>query len=265
MGELRTEKVAVTLSGKQILNGISLILPEGRITAIIGPNGSGKSTYLKTLAKNLQPSGGSVFFSGQDLRTVKGRDFAKKLAVLYQSPKAPGDITVRDLVEYGRFPHQTWWKGQSGEEKEIVAWSMAQTGLTEYAERPVITLSGGEQQRAWIAMALAQKPKTLLLDEPTTYLDIAHQLEILELIARLNQETGLSVVMVLHDLNQAAKYADQLVVFHQGAAIAAGDPAEVLTPALLRQVFKVEVNLWHDKDNKPVFVTKGLAQEPAQD
>jgi len=258
MGDFQTKQVFVSLSGKKILENISLVLHKGTITAIIGPNGSGKSTLLKTLAKNLLPSGGCVYFSGTDLRSLSGKELARKLAVLYQSPKAPADITVQDLVEYGRFPHLNWWKGKTNEDRELVLWAMRQTGLSEYAARPVVTLSGGEQQRAWIAMALAQKPQTLVLDEPTAYLDIAHQLEIMELLKRLNRENGLSVVMVLHDLNHAAQYADTVVALSKGQVAAVGSPAEVITAKLLREVFEVEVDFWLDADKKPVFIARSL-------
>ncbi len=261
MAEFQAKHVAVSLGGKEILENISLVLEQGKITAIIGPNGSGKSTFLKTLAKNLLPSDGCVYFGGQDLRLLSRKELARKLAVLYQSSQAPSDITVQDLVEYGRFPHVSWWKGKTDKDRGLVLWAMRQTGLTEYAQRAVVTLSGGEQQRAWIAMALAQQPQTLILDEPTAYLDIAHQLEIMELLKRLNRDSGLSVVMVLHDLNQAAKYADTVVVLCKGQVAAAGRPAEVITAAMLREVFEVEGDLWLDNEKRPVFIAKGLVQK----
>lgn len=258
MIELQAKNVLVSLNDKRILENISLGISKGKITSIIGPNGSGKSTFIKTIARSLPPSSGCVYLNGQDMRSLGSKELAKRVAVLYQSSRAPNDVTVKDLVEYGRFPYQNWWKGQSDQDREVVEWALRQTGLSNYTERPVVTLSGGEQQRAWIAMALAQKPQMLILDEPTTYLDIAHQLEIMELIKRLNSESGLSVIMVLHDLNQAAKYSDTTIVLYKGRIAAVGTPAEVITAEILRSVFKVEVELWHDDEKRPVFITRGL-------
>jgi iron complex transport system ATP-binding protein len=264
MTALKTHNVCLALSGKRILSEVTLAINIGKITTIIGPNGSGKSTLLKTLSKSLMPSSGTVYFSGKDLRHINAKELARQMAVLYQSSKAPNDVTVKDLVAYGRFPHQSWWKGIAGEDRDVVEWAMKQTGVEELADRPVATLSGGEQQRAWIALALAQQPQTLILDEPTTYLDIAHQLEILELIKNLNRESGLTVVMVLHDLNHAAKYSDSIIVLQRGEIVAAGAPAEVVTADMLRSVFEVEVDLWHDQERKPVFIARGLAAKTAE-
>lgn len=253
--------LSVTLQGKNILTGIDLTLETGKITSVIGPNGSGKSTLLKVFSKVLSPSGGTVQFNGRNLTGVSSREMARHMAVLFQSSRAPGDVTVRELVEYGRFPHQRWWKGVTDEDRGIVDWALSQTSLENLADRTVTTLSGGEQQRAWIAMALAQQPETLILDEPTTYLDIAHQLEILQLVRRLNRDNGISVIMVLHDLNHAAKYSDYLVVLRQGRLVAAGTPLEVVTEGMLRDVFAVEADFWQDRDNIPVFVAHGLAEK----
>ncbi|MCX7781664.1 MAG: ABC transporter ATP-binding protein [Negativicutes bacterium] len=263
MAALQAQNIYVAFNGKGILTDLSFFIDKGKITSIIGPNGSGKSTLLKTLSKNLVPARGTVYLSGKDLRTVNVKELAKRMAVLFQSSTAPSDVTVRDLVEYGRYPHQNWWQGRSEADNDIVSWAMRQTGVEELADRPVVTLSGGEQQRAWIAMALAQQPSVLLLDEPTTYLDIAHQLEIMELLKRLNRENALSVVMVLHDLNHAAKYSDYIVALHRGKIVAAGSPAEVVTTDMLRAVFAVEVDLWHDQEQRPVFVARGLVTKDA--
>ena len=265
MAMIKADNVQVTISGKDILHSLSMALEQGTITAIIGPNGSGKSTFLKTIAKALTPSMGTICLNGQDLRTLKSQELAKQVAMLYQSSKAPGDITVRDLVEYGRFPYQTFWKSHTAEDGKIVDWAINETAMAELTDRAVVTLSGGEQQRAWIAMALAQQPKTLILDEPTTYLDIAHQLEVMELVKRLNAETGLTVVMVLHDLNHAARYSDFIIVLRQGRVAASGSPAEVITAAMLREVFEVEVDLWYDQENRPIFIPRGLTPKQAKE
>ena len=192
---IKAQNISVSINEKEIVHGISLDIPEGKVTAIIGPNGCGKSTTLKALSRIL-PYKGSVTFKGQEMSTLSQREFAKCLAILTQSPQAPSDLTVNDLVEMGRFPHRGFLGRAGKDDKEHVEWALEQTGVKEMRYRLLNTLSGGERQRAWIAMALAQRPEVLLLDEPTTYLDICHQLEIMQLIGRLNQELGLTVVMV---------------------------------------------------------------------
>ena len=208
------------------------------VTCIVGPNGCGKSTTLKALSRIL-PYKGSVTFKGQEMSTLSQREFAKCLAILTQSPQAPSDLTVNDLVEMGRFPHRGFLGRAGKDDKEHVEWALEQTGVKEMRYRLLNTLSGGERQRAWIAMALAQRPEVLLLDEPTTYLDICHQLEIMQLIGRLNQELGLTVVMVVHDLNHAIMYADHVVVVKAGKLVTSGAPREIITADLLADVFKV--------------------------
>ena len=261
MTVLQAYDIHLSYNKKKILDNISLCIEEKKITSIIGPNGSGKSTLLKALSKSLTPSSGTVCFNGKDLNNISTKELARHLAVLCQMPEAPQGVAVKDLVTFGRFPHQSWWKDTSKEDNSVVDWAIKQTGLKELEHRPIHTLSGGERQRAWISMALAQQPKTLILDEPTTYLDIAHQLEILELIKRLNKDAALSVIMVLHDLNHAAKYSDYIVVLHQGKIVADGNPAEVITTDMLRTVFEVEADLWHDHENKPFFVARGLIEK----
>ena len=216
-------------------------IPEGKVTAIIGPNGCGKSTTLKALSRIL-PYKGSVTFKGNEMSALSQREFAKSLAILTQSPQAPSDLTVNDLVEMGRFPHRGFLGRGGKDDKEHVEWALAQTGVTAMRNRLLNTLSGGERQRAWIAMALAQRPEVLLLDEPTTYLDICHQLEIMQLIGRLNQELGLTVVMVVHDLNHAIMYADHVVVVKAGKLVTSGAPREIITADLLAEVFRVKAD-----------------------
>lgn len=258
MAILAANGLSAGFGDKTVLHNLSLAVAKGQILAIIGPNGSGKSTLLKVLSRSLRPIKGSVLLDGRDLQSLPTRDLARQLAILHQASRAPADLTVRDLVEYGRFPYQRWWKGKNDEDKSVVEWALEQTGLVELAARPVSTLSGGEQQRAWIAMALAQKPRILLLDEPTTYLDICHQLEILDLIRQLNKEQGITIVMVLHDLNYAARYADNIAVLRQGSLYAAGHPAEIITPTMLREVFQVEAAVWPDDNGRPVCLAQKL-------
>lgn len=239
MAIIEGKNISVTIARKKILSDISLSLPQGQRTAIIGPNGSGKSTLLKALC-GLIAYQGQVFLQGSLIKQLKRSELAKRLAILPQSLQVPADVTVFDLVEHGRFPHRTWWKAIDSEDKNCIDWALKQTNIEHLQERLVNTLSGGERQRAWIAMALAQKPEILLLDEPTTYLDICHQLEILQLLTRLNQENNLTVVMVIHDLNQALQFADNVLVMKEGQIIVQGKPESIINVELLRQVFSVE-------------------------
>lgn len=238
---IKAKNISVSINEKEIVHSISLDIPEGKVTAIIGPNGCGKSTTLKALSRIL-PYKGSVTFKGQEMSTLSQREFAKCLAILTQSPQAPSDLTVNDLVEMGRFPHRGFLGRAGKDDKEHVEWALEKTGVKEMRYRLLNTLSGGERQRAWIAMALAQRPEVLLLDEPTTYLDICHQLEIMQLIGRLNQELGLTVVMVVHDLNHAIMYADHVVVVKSGQLVTSGAPREIITADLLAEVFKVKAD-----------------------
>ena len=238
---IKAQNICVSINDKEIVHNLSLEIPEGKVTAITGPNGCGKSTTLKALSRIL-PYKGSVTFKGSEMSALSQREFAKSLAILTQSPQAPSDLTVNDLVEMGRFPHRGFLGRGGKDDKEHVEWALAQTGVTAMRNRLLNTLSGGERQRAWIAMALAQRPEVLLLDEPTTYLDICHQLEIMQLIGRLNQELGLTVVMVVHDLNHAIMYADHVVVVKAGKLVTSGAPREIITAELLAEVFKVKAD-----------------------
>ena len=238
---IKAQNICVSINDKEIVHNLSLEIPEGKVTAIIGPNGCGKSTTLKALSRIL-PYKGSITFKGSEMYALSQREFAKSLAILTQSPQAPSDLTVNDLVEMGRFPHRGFLGRGGKDDKEHVEWALAQTGVTAMRNRLLNTLSGGERQRAWIAMALAQRPEVLLLDEPTTYLDICHQLEIMQLIGRLNQELGLTVVMVVHDLNHAIMYADHVVVVKAGKLVTSGAPREIITADLLAEVFRVKAD-----------------------
>ncbi len=258
MAILLADGLFVHFGEKRIINNLCLAVEQGKILSIVGPNGSGKSTLLKALSRNLKPENGSVLLDGKDIQSIAAKKLACQMAILHQSSRAPGDLTVRDLVEYGRFPYQHWWKGKE-EDKDIVEWALEQTGLAKLATRLVNTMSGGEQQRVWIAMALAQQPRILLLDEPTTYLDICHQFEILDLITQLNREQGITIIMVLHDMNYAAKYSDCIAVLSEGKIYALGHPNEVITTDMLREVFKVEGRILFDSDQRPVYVFQGLA------
>ncbi len=239
---LTTEHIDIGINDKVIVHDLSIGIPKGKITAIIGPNGCGKSTTLKAISRIWPVMKGEVKFDGKNIQKYSHREMASKLAILTQSPLAPSDITVKDLVSMGRFPHHDFW-GRGGEDDaEHVAWALEQTSLTNMAERILPTMSGGERQRAWIAMALAQRPQVLLLDEPTTYLDICHQLEVMQLLLRLNRELGLTIAMVIHDLNHALMFADYVIVMKDGHYVTSGVPREILNADLLADVFHVKAD-----------------------
>ena len=223
-----------------VLQGLNLAVREGEVVALVGPNGSGKSTLLRALGRILKPKGGAVLLEGRSLASLPTREVALKLALLPQGPTLSNDLTVQELVWMGRSPHQGWLGLPNPADKDAVEWAATETSIEPLLQRNVSDLSGGERQRVWLAMALAQQPRLLLLDEPTTFLDLAHQLELLELVRYLNAEHGLTVVMVLHDLNQAARYAGRVVVLHEGAVHAEGAPPDVLTPQTLADVFGIE-------------------------
>ncbi|WBC15142.1 ABC transporter ATP-binding protein [Micromonospora sp. WMMA1998] len=237
---LSTRDLVVGYEGRTVLDGLELDLPADAFTVIVGPNACGKSTLLRTMARLLTPRRGAVLLDGAAIRDLPTRDVARRLGVLPQSPLVPEGITVADLVGRGRQPYQRWWRQWSTEDGRAVDEAMRLADVTALADRPVDTLSGGQRQRVWIAMTLAQDTDALLLDEPTTFLDLAHQVEVLDLLHRLRAERGRTVVAVLHDLNQAARYADHLVAMRDGALVAAGPPREILTADLVRDVFGLD-------------------------
>jgi iron complex transport system ATP-binding protein len=234
---LRADGLCLGYDGTDIVRRLSLSIPEGRITVIVGANACGKSTLLRGLARLLKPREGSVLLDGQEIHRLGTRAVATRLGILPQQPVAPEGITVADLVARGRHPHQRWFRQWSVEDEAAVAGALAATGTSDLAGRSIDELSGGQRQRVWIALALAQGTPLLLLDEPTTFLDLAHQVDVLDLLARLNEEEGRTVVIVLHDLNMAARYAHHLVAMRAGRIVAQGDPADVVTPALVAEVF----------------------------
>jgi iron complex transport system ATP-binding protein len=229
-----------------VVDGLDLEIVDGTVTTLIGPNGCGKSTLLRALGRLMPVRRGRVLLDGRRIDKLPTREVARVLGVLPQAPVAPEGLTVGDLVARGRHPHQAWYRQWSSDDEDIVAEALAWTGMAELADRRIDALSGGQRQRVWISMALAQGTEVLLLDEPTTYLDLAHQVDVLELVERLNRERGRTVVMVLHDLNLAARYADRLVAMKDGKLVASGPPDEVLTPDLLREVFGLEAEVIPD-------------------
>ncbi|WP_327031918.1 ABC transporter ATP-binding protein [Micromonospora ureilytica] len=234
---LSTRDLVAGYDERTVLDGLDLDLPTDAFTVIVGPNACGKSTLLRTMARLLTPRRGTVLLDGTAIRDLPTREVARRLGVLPQSPLVPEGVTVADLVGRGRQPYQRWWRQWSSEDGAAVDQAMTLADVADLADRPVDSLSGGQRQRVWIAMTLAQDTDALLLDEPTTFLDLAHQVEVLDLLHRLRSERGRTVVAVLHDLNQAARYADHLVAMRDGAVVAAGPPREILTADLVRDVF----------------------------
>ena len=257
-GRLRADAVTLGYDERTVVDAVDLVVPDGRVTVVVGANACGKSTLLKGLARLLRPRGGVVLLDEQDLHRTSTREVARHLGLLPQSPLAPEGITVGDLVARGRSPHQRWWQQWSVEDEAAVDRAMAATDVAALADRPVDELSGGQRQRVWLAMALAQETEILLLDEPTTYLDLAHQVEVLELVADLNTREGRTVVMVLHDLNHAARYADHVVAMKAGAVVAEGDPRTVITPAMVAEVFGLDcVVVDCPVSGRPLVVPRG--------
>ncbi|WP_411034837.1 ABC transporter ATP-binding protein [Shinella sp. BYT-45] len=241
-----------------ILNGLDLAVPPGKITVIVGANACGKSTLLRTMSRLLSPQQGHVLLDGKSIHRIPSRELARTLGLLPQSPIAPEGITVADLVSRGRHPHQGMFSRWTRQDDEAVAAALAATRTVELAERPVDELSGGQRQRVWIAMALAQQTELLLLDEPTTFLDISHQIEVLDLLTDLNQMRGTTIVMVLHDLNLAGRYADHLVVMADGRLHVSGRPEDVLTEENVRQVFGLESRIIADPTSgRPIMLPIG--------
>ncbi|MFY1692960.1 ABC transporter ATP-binding protein [Plantactinospora sp. WMMB782] len=242
MTELRATRLGLGYHGRTVVTGLDLRIAPGRITAVVGPNACGKSTLLRGLARLLRPDTGTVLLDGRDIHRLPTREVAARIGVLPQQPVAPDGITAGDLVARGRHPHQTWLRQWSAADEQAVSTALAATGVTDLADRPVDELSGGQRQRVWIALALAQDTDLLLLDEPTTFLDLAHQLEVLDLLTDLNT-AGRTVVAVLHDLNMACRYAHEIVAMRDGAVLAQGPPAEVVDARLVETVFGVRARV----------------------
>ncbi|WP_449282552.1 ABC transporter ATP-binding protein [Leucobacter sp.] len=245
---LRGEALTLAYDGREISRDLGVAISPGKVTVIVGPNASGKSTLLRALARLISPTSGTVLLDGIDARSYSHKEFARRLGILPQTSTAPLGITVEELVSRGRYPHQRMLRGGSEADGPAIARALEVTRLADLADRPVEQLSGGQRQRVWIAMLLAQQSPVMLLDEPTTYLDVSHQLEVLELLARMNQEEGRTIALVLHDLNQACYYADELIVVRDGAIIAHDKPELVMTPELLREVFRIEARVSFDTE-----------------
>lgn len=234
---LRGENLTLGYGKKIIARDLSVAIPDGHFTAIIGPNGCGKSTLLRTLSRLMTPAEGSVFLDGEQIQRFASKEVARRIGLLAQNATTPGDIMVQELVSRGRYPHQPLFTRWRKEDDEAVNRAMQATGITDLAQQSVDTLSGGQRQRAWIAMVLAQETSIMLLDEPTTWLDISHQIDLLELLSELNRTQGYTLAAVLHDLNQACRYATHLIALRDGEIVAQGAPKEIVTPELIERIY----------------------------
>ncbi|MFF2753271.1 ABC transporter ATP-binding protein [Psychrobacillus sp. NPDC058041] len=259
MVRLYTDDLSIGYGDRLIVKELSVEIPDQKITTIIGPNGCGKSTLLKAITRIISHQSGSVLLDGKNVAKENTKQLAKKMAILPQTPESASGLTVGELVSYGRFPYQTGFGRLTKKDFEVIEWALQVTGTSEFKYSPVDSLSGGQRQRVWIAMALAQETEIIFLDEPTTYLDMAHQLEVLELLQKLNQEEKRTIVMVLHDLNQAARFADYIIALKAGQIVKAGNCNEVITHEVLLDVFNINAEIGVDpRTNKPMCITYNL-------
>jgi iron complex transport system ATP-binding protein len=248
---VKTESLSIGYTNNLLFENLNLHIPQGEITVFVGSNGCGKSTLLRSIARLLKPESGSVLLEGKDVNRMSSKDVAKKMGILPQSPVSPEGLTVHDLVKQGRYPHQSWLKRWTEEDTQKVEAAMEATNISDLRDQAVDTLSGGQRQRAWIAMTLAQDTEVILLDEPTTYLDMTHQIEILDLLFELNEKKNRTIVMVLHDINLASRYAHNIVAIKNGEVHAQGKPEQIVTCDLVRSVFGMECQVSKD----PMFGT----------
>ena len=258
---IETKNINISYGNVDIVENLNLEIPKGKITTIIGANGCGKSTILKTIARILTAKSGEIYINSKNIKKQSTKEIAKNMAVLPQSPQAPNGLTVEELIAYGRFPHKSGFRSDKKEDKEIVDWALKATGIYEFKNRKIEDLSGGQRQRAWIAMALAQKTDILLLDEPTTYLDLAHQLEVLEVLDELNKKYNTTIVMVIHELNNAARFAHHMIGIKKGKICCEGTPKEVMTKENLRELFNIDSEIVEDpRTKKPVCITYDMVR-----
>lgn len=250
MSTLKALNLTLGYDEKEIIKNINIKIPEGKITALIGSNGCGKSTILRSLSRLLRPKVGSVLLDGKEIQKYSPKEVARKLAILPQNPIAPEGLSVESLCYYGRHPHKKIFSGYLEKDHKIVEWALKVTNMTDLKDRSLDSLSGGQRQRAWIAMSLSQETGLLLLDEPTTYLDLAHQIEVIELLKKINRTSGCTIVMVHHDLNQAARYADHLICIKNGSIYNEGTPKEVFTVEMIKNVFGINSVMIEDPVSK---------------
>ncbi|MFJ5771725.1 ABC transporter ATP-binding protein [Psychrobacillus sp. NPDC093180] len=246
---LRVEELCSGYEKQTVFTNLSTSIQEGKITTIIGPNGCGKSTLLKTIGRILKQTSGNVYLQEQNMQAISTKEIAKQLALLSQNPEAPAQLKVEELISYGRYPHRKNVGTLSKKDIEVIEWAMEVTKTTQFRKREISQLSGGQRQKVWLAMALAQETDILLLDEPTTYLDMAHQLEMLKIVDDLNKKHQCTIVMVLHDINHAARFSDELIAMKDGEIITVGTPSEILTKDVMKRVFQIDAKIMIDEEN----------------
>lgn len=248
---IEAKSLTLSYGNSIIINNLDLSIPVGEVTILIGSNGCGKSTLLRSIARLLKPTEGSILLDGKNVFKLTNKQVAKELSILPQSPVAPEGLTVLQLVKQGRYPHQSWHSQWSQEDEEIVMNALISTGVEHLKDKPIEELSGGQRQRAWIAMTLAQNTDIILLDEPTTYLDLTHQIEILDLLYKLNKQQKRTIIMVLHDINLACRYADYIITVRNQTVYKKGKPEDIITKSLVKNVFDLESEIIND----PIFGT----------
>ncbi|MDD3394753.1 MAG: ABC transporter ATP-binding protein [Anaerotignum sp.] len=246
---MEVKELVFSYGKEKVLNNISFTIPKGKITTLIGANGCGKSTLFNVMTKNLKGHHGSIFLDGKNINEISLKQFAKHVSIVHQYNIAPNDLTVEKLIGYGRIAHRGFCKKDKGQDEKFIHWAMEITGVEAFKTRQISDLSGGQRQRVWIAMALAQNTKILFLDEPTTYLDIRYQIEILKLIKRLNLEFGITIITVLHDINQAIHYSDEIIAMKEGKIIAQGASEKVATEKNLKEVYDIDLKVEHMDGN----------------
>lgn len=249
MSIIRVEKLESCYEKNTVFRDLDFDVREGEVTTIIGPNGCGKSTLLKTIGRIMKQKSGKIFFRDQELSSIPTKKIAQHIALLPQNPIAPSELKVEELVSYGRYPHRKNLNKLNPKDKEVIEWALDITNITPYRDREIGSLSGGQRQKVWLAMAFAQDTEVLLLDEPTTYLDMAHQLEVLQIVEKMNMEHKQTVVMVLHDINHAARFSHRIVAMRKGEIIASGHPHEIITHDVLNQVFHIDARIMLDPEN----------------
>ncbi|QGH20075.1 ABC transporter ATP-binding protein [Clostridium butyricum] len=262
MEAISVRNLSISYEDNNIIEDMDLSIPKGMITIIIGSNGCGKSTILKTIARINKPKNGDIFINNKNIKKIKEKDIAKEVAFLPQGPVCPSGLTVRELVAYGRFPHQKLIGGLNSHDKEIIDWAINETGLSDFKDREVENLSGGQRQRAWIAMTLAQETDIIMLDEPTTYLDMSYQLEVLEVLEKLNKEKNITVVIVLHELNNACRFANNIVGLKKGKIICEGKPIDVINKSTLKEIYGINATLTKSENGEyPICMEYELLRE----
>lgn len=262
MSTIDVSELKVGYSERLIIDGLNVSIPKGKVTTIIGPNGCGKSTFLKTVARVLKKTEGTILLDGKSIETMDTKEIAKQMAILPQTAESPGGLSVFELVSYGRFPYRRAMGSMSKKDYEYINWAIEVTGLEAFKDRQISELSGGQRQRVWIAMSLAQDTDVLILDEPTTYLDLAHQLDILLLLQKLNIEEHRTIIMVLHDLNHASRFSDYMIAMKDGRLVMDGTPKDVMTVQNLRSVFNIEADLMDcPYSSNPIYLSYHLSDK----